>query len=113
MGIIRQITYTIRLQLDMNSSIMSAMFYEKKDEKMITHDAIWGAIDEIARNQNITPSRMAIVSGLDATTFNKSKRCDEYGKRRYPSFRTVIKVLNEHNMNMTDFGIICDKHKNR
>ena len=52
---------------------------------MITHDQIWGALDTIAKNNSISPSRMAINSGLDATTFNKSKRVDCYGKDRYPS----------------------------
>ena len=37
---------------------------------MITHDQIWGALDTIAKNNSISPSRMAINSGLDATTFN-------------------------------------------
>ena len=76
---------------------------------MITHDDIWDAIDEIARSQNISPSRMAINCGLDATTFNKSKRCDAFGKSRFPSLRTITKVLNEHRMSMTDFGAICDR----
>ncbi|MBQ5700215.1 MAG: hypothetical protein IIV74_02895 [Alphaproteobacteria bacterium] len=76
---------------------------------MITHDDIWDAIDEIARGKNISPSRMAINCGLDATTFNKSKRCDAFGKSRFPSLRTITKVLNEQRMSMTDFGTICDR----
>lgn len=76
---------------------------------MITHDDIWDAIDEIAQGQNISPSRMAINCGLDATTFNKSKRCDAFGKSRFPSLRTITKVLNEQRMSMTDFGTICDR----
>ena len=76
---------------------------------MITHDNIWDAIDEIARENNVSPSRMAINCGLDATTFNKSKRCDAFGKSRFPSLRTITKVLNEQNMSMADFGAICDR----
>ena len=75
---------------------------------MITHDDIWNALDAIANNQKITPSRMAINSGLDATTFNKSKRCDACGKTRYPSCRTIIKVLNTGKITMAEFGAICD-----
>ena len=76
---------------------------------MITHNDIWGAIDEVAREQKISPSRLAINSGLNATTFNKSKRYDAYGKSRYQSFATIAKVLNNANMSMTEFGIICDR----
>jgi phage repressor protein C with HTH and peptisase S24 domain len=79
---------------------------------MITHNDIWDAIDEMAREQKISPSRLAINSGLNATTFNKSKRCDAFGKSRYPSFATIVKILNTANMSMTEFGIICDKNQN-
>lgn len=76
---------------------------------MITHGDLWNTIDALANEHKITPSRMAIDSGLDPTTFNKSKRNDIFGKSRYPSFRTVLKVLNQMNMSMTDFGMICDR----
>lgn len=86
--------------------------YNKKDERMITHDDIWNALDVIANNKKMTPSRMAIDSGLDATTFNKSKRFDASGKSRFPSSRTILKVLNSHQISMTEFGAICDRvHK--
>ena len=75
---------------------------------MITHDNIWGAIDYVADEQKISPSRLAINCGLNATTFNKSKRCDAYGKSRFPSFATIAKVLNKSNMSMSEFGNICD-----
>ncbi len=77
---------------------------------MISQHNVWDAIDELAARQQTSPSRMAINSGLDATIFNKSKRNDEYGKQRYPSFRTVVKVLDALNMTMEEFGQICDKH---
>ena len=66
------------------------------------------AIDKVAQNQHLSASRLAINSGLNATTFNKSKRCDAYGKSRYPSFSTIAKVLNTSKMSMTEFGQICD-----
>ena len=80
---------------------------------MISQVDVWNAIDELAANQKTSPSRMAINSGLDATIFNKSKRNDKYGKPRYPSFRTVLKVLEALKMTMTEFGKICDKHHNK
>ena len=76
---------------------------------MITVDDIWNALDEIAATQNVSRSRMAIISGLDATTFNKSKRCDVFGKQRMPALRTILQVLNQYKMTMADFGVLCDK----
>ena len=76
---------------------------------MITHQDIWSTIDEVAVSHKITPSRMAINCGLDATTFNKSKRLDSYGKLRWPSSETIIKILNKHNISMTEFGGMCDR----
>ncbi len=80
---------------------------------MITHNTIWMAIDRVAQEQNVSASRLAINSGLNATTFNKSKRCDAYGKSRYPSFSTIAKVLNTSHMSMTEFGQICDRCRER
>ncbi len=76
---------------------------------MITHQDIWRTIDAVADKNNITPSRMAINCGLDSTTFNKSKRLDNYGKTRWPSSETIAKILNRHNLSMTEFGCLCDK----
>ena len=76
---------------------------------MITYNDIWNAIDEIAKEQNISPSRLAIICGLDPTAFNKCKRKDSSGREHLPSFASVVKVLNKTNMSMTDFGVICDK----
>ncbi len=76
---------------------------------MITHLDIWNTIDEIAKEQNLSPSRLAIICGLDPTTFNKCKRNDPTGREHYPSFASVVKVLNKMNMSITDFGVICDR----
>lgn len=76
---------------------------------MITHKDIWNTIDAVANNNNITPSRMAINCGLDSTTFNKSKRLGAYGKLRWPSSETITKILDRHNLSMSEFGYLCDK----
>ena len=76
---------------------------------MITHQDIWNTIDTMADNNNVTPSRMAKNCGLDSTTFNKSKRLDCCGKSRWPSSETITKILNKHNITMTEFGCMCDK----
>ena len=76
---------------------------------MITHQDIWSAIDAVAVSHKITLSRMAINCGLGATTFNKSKRLDSYGKLRWPSSETIAKILNRHNITMMESGCMCDK----
>ena len=85
------------------------MFNNNKGAFMITHQDIWSAIDAVAVSHKITLSRMAINCGLDANTFNKSKRLASYGKLRWPSSETIAKILNRHNITMMEFGCMCDK----
>ena len=60
---------------------------------MLTHKQIWAAIDALAARYGMSPSGLARKSGLDATTFNPSKRIAEDGKKRWPSTESVSKVL--------------------
>ncbi|MBQ8255660.1 MAG: hypothetical protein IJY99_01705 [Alphaproteobacteria bacterium] len=78
---------------------------------MLTHDQIWGALDSIAQSKSISVSQLAIVSGLDSTAFNKSKRIDTNGKLRYPSTHTLAKVLNKNNITIAAFAKICEQVK--
>jgi phage repressor protein C with HTH and peptisase S24 domain len=60
---------------------------------MLTHAEIWSAIDRIAAANGITVSALARRSGLDPTSFNKSKRLTRDGKPRWPSTESIAKVL--------------------
>src|SRR4051812_3830166 len=60
---------------------------------MLTHAEIWRAIDRIAAANGITVSALARRSGLDPTSFNKSKRATRDGKPRWPSTESISKVL--------------------
>ena len=60
---------------------------------MMTHDEIWGAIDALAARNSMSVSRLAREAGLDATTFNKSKRLGADGRPRWPSTESIAKVL--------------------
>lgn len=71
---------------------------------MITNSQTWHAFDKLAMENNVTVSGLARRSGLDATTFNKSKRFFSSGKARWPSMCTVAKVLNALHMTMNDFA---------
>jgi len=71
---------------------------------MITNLQTWHVFDKLAMTHNVSVSGLARLSGLDATTFNKSKRTFSSGKERWPSMCTVVKVLNALHMTMSDFA---------
>ena len=60
---------------------------------MLTHAQIWNAIDTLAARHGLSASGLARKAGLDATTFNKSKRVTGDGRARWPSTESVAKVL--------------------
>lgn len=59
----------------------------------MSHDQIWGAIDALADRYQITPSALAKRAGLDATTFDRSKRVGADGRERWPSTESLAKIL--------------------
>jgi phage repressor protein C with HTH and peptisase S24 domain len=60
---------------------------------MLTHAQIWTALDRLAAVTGLSPSGLAKKSGLDPTTFNKSKRITADGRPRWPSTESVAKAL--------------------
>lgn len=76
---------------------------------MTMHMAVWGAIDTVAKNKQMSRSGLARYSGLDATTFNISKRFEPSGKPHFPAMNSLIKVLMATNTSMAEFGRICDE----
>ena len=60
---------------------------------MLTHAQIWAALDRLAARAGLSPSGLAKKSGLDPTTFNKSKRITPDGRARWPSTESVAKSL--------------------
>jgi phage repressor protein C with HTH and peptisase S24 domain len=60
---------------------------------MLTHSAIWDAIDALAARHDLSASGLARIAGLDATAFNKSKRVSKDGRERWPSTESLAKVL--------------------
>jgi phage repressor protein C with HTH and peptisase S24 domain len=60
---------------------------------MLTHDQIWAALDRLAAAAGLSPSGLAKKSGLDPTTFNRSKRVTSDGRQRWPSTESVAKAL--------------------
>jgi len=60
---------------------------------MLTHSQIWTALDRLAAHAGLSPSGLAKKSGLDPTTFNRSKRITPDGRSRWPSTESVAKAL--------------------
>jgi phage repressor protein C with HTH and peptisase S24 domain len=60
---------------------------------MLSHSAIWDAIDSLAARHGFTASGLAKLAGLDATAFNRSKRISRDGRERWPSTESISKLL--------------------
>lgn len=79
---------------------------------MLTHSQIWTAIDRLAERSGMTASGLAKKSGLDPTTFNKSKRITPEGRPRWPSTESVAKALQASNTKIDTFvKLITDSGK--
>ena len=57
------------------------------------HVALWNAINQIAEKNGLSCSGLAILCGLDSTTFNISKRKSSCGQPRWVSGDTLAKIL--------------------
>lgn len=69
----------------------------------MNHYQIWHAIEAFAHDHGMSCSGLAKRSGLDPTTFNKSKRASVFGQPRWPSTETISKILNATNSVPQDF----------
>ena len=69
----------------------------------MNHYQIWHAIELFAHDHGMSCSGLAKRSGLDPTTFNKSKRASVFGQPRWPSTETISKILNATHSAPQDF----------
>ncbi len=69
----------------------------------LKHEDLWDAIDRLAALHRMSASGLARRAGLDPTTFNKSKRQNSKGKRRWPSTESLSKILDATGASVTDF----------
>ena len=67
------------------------------------HEDVWRAIDTLAAENGLSASGLAKRSGLDATTFNPSKRRMPDGRARWPSTESVAKVLDATGASLESF----------
>ena len=68
------------------------------------HEDVWRAIDTLAAENGLSASGLAKRSGLDATTFNPSKRRMPDGRNRWPSTESVAKVLEATGATLESFS---------
>lgn len=78
---------------------------------MLTHEQIWKAVDRLATNFGYSPSGLAKKSGLDPTSFNKSKRFGPDGKPRWPSTESISRILGATGATMSDFISLVDNQE--
>jgi phage repressor protein C with HTH and peptisase S24 domain len=70
---------------------------------VLTHGQVWAAIDALAERYNFSASGLARKAGLDATTFNKSKRTTPDGRQRWPSTESLAKILEATGAGVDEF----------
>ena len=74
---------------------------------MLTHAQIWRGVDRLAQRAGLSASGLARKAGLDATTFNPSKRRSEAGKPRWPSTESLAKALDAAGASFEDFAALA------
>jgi phage repressor protein C with HTH and peptisase S24 domain len=77
---------------------------------MLSHQQVWAAIDTLAGKHGMSASGLARRAGLDATTFNKSKRSSGAGRLRWPSTESISKVLEATATSINEFlGLVSEQ----
>lgn len=76
---------------------------KQKSQRILTHAQVWTALDRLAERAGLSASGLAKRSGLDPTTFNKSKRVMVDGRERWPSTESVSKALAATNSSIETF----------
>lgn len=76
---------------------------------MFTHAQIWQGLDRLASAKGYSPSGLAKKSGLDPTSFNKSKRLSPEGKPRWPSTESLAKVLTATQATLSEMISLIDE----
>ena len=70
----------------------------------MTHSELWGGICNVADSFHISCSKLARISGLDPTTFNKSKYTVKHGQQRWLSTYSISRVLDATGISLAEFA---------
>lgn len=69
----------------------------------LSYQEIWTGIEKLAEKKGYSLSSLAMKAGLDATSFNKSKRIGVDGRKRWPSTESMNKILQATNTTIFEF----------
>ncbi len=72
----------------------------------IRHEDLWRALDTLAAEHGLTPSGLARAAGLDATSFNRSKRRGADGRLRWPSTESLSRALTATGASLESFSAL-------
>ncbi|HVZ09426.1 S24 family peptidase [Rhodopila sp.] len=72
------------------------------------HEDVWRALDTLAAEYGLSASGLAKRAGLDATTFNPSKRRMPDGRARWPSTESLAKVLDATGASLDAFTALVN-----
>lgn len=75
----------------------------------LSHSQIWSAIDTLARREGLSASALARRAGLNATTFNPSKRFGpgQPPRPRWPSTESLTRVLEATGLSLGAFAALA------
>lgn len=76
----------------------------------LSHAKVWAALDAIAGREGLSVSGLARRAGLDATSFNVSKRFGpgEARRPRWPSTESLTRVLEIAGLSLADFATLAE-----
>ncbi|VAV90967.1 Phage repressor [hydrothermal vent metagenome] len=81
---------------------------------MLTHKQIWRGLDNLASKTGMSISALAKTAGLDATTFNRSKRYTaDQTRPRWPSTESIAKVLDAVQISFEEFALLSGSSTGR
>ena len=72
----------------------------------LSHANLWRAVDVLAQREGLSPSGLARRAGLDATSFNPSKRFGpgDPPRPRWPSTESLTMILEATRISLGDFA---------
>jgi phage repressor protein C with HTH and peptisase S24 domain len=75
----------------------------------LSHSQLWKAIDSLARHEGLSVSALARRAGLDATSFNPSKRFGpgEPPRPRWPSTESLTRILAATGLSLGEFAALA------
>ena len=75
----------------------------------LSHAQLWKAIDGLARQEGLSVSALARRAGLDATSFNPSKRFGpgDPPRPRWPSTESLTRILDATGLSLGEFATLA------